>query len=192
MLEVDLDSNNYSLLIILPDWLDYGLESLITAMKSSYSPQLREMRNSLQPTWVKAIIPKFYLTGHIVLTADLQNVRKYVFTSLDNFIIYACDYIQMGVLDIFEPTRADFSPMTDIRGIYTRHVEQSVNVNIRTHANDHLNRKILLIFKGKLLPLNRIFSFFQVVRRTIRIPWKCQRTTPSCLSSWTTNWTLPF
>lgn len=48
----------------------------------------------------------------------------------------------MGVLDIFEPTRADFSPMTDIRGIYTRHVEQSVNVNIRTHANEHLNREI--------------------------------------------------
>lgn len=47
----------------------------------------------------------------------------------------------MGVLDIFEPTRADFSPMTDLRGLYTRHVEQSVNVNIRTHSNEHLNRR---------------------------------------------------
>lgn len=47
----------------------------------------------------------------------------------------------MGILDIFEPNRADFSPMTDMRGIYTRHIEQSVNVNIRTHSNDHLNRK---------------------------------------------------
>lgn len=47
----------------------------------------------------------------------------------------------MGVLDIFEPSKADFSPMTDMRGIYTRHIEQSVNVNIRTHSNDHLNRK---------------------------------------------------
>lgn len=75
VLEVDLDSNNYSLMIILPDWLDSGLESLITTLKSPYSPHLREMRNALQPTWVKAIIPKFYLTGHIVLTADLQNVR---------------------------------------------------------------------------------------------------------------------
>lgn len=46
----------------------------------------------------------------------------------------------MGILDIFEPNRADFSPMTEIRGIYTRHVEQSVNVNIRTHNMDHLNR----------------------------------------------------
>lgn len=50
----------------------------------------------------------------------------------------------MGVLDIFEPNRADFSPMTDIRGIYTRHVEQSVNVNIRTHSNEHLNSNLIL------------------------------------------------
>lgn len=76
VLEVDLDSNNYSLLIVLPDWLDSGLESLISTLKSPYSPHLREMRNTLQPTWVKAIIPKFYLTGHIVLTADLQNVGE--------------------------------------------------------------------------------------------------------------------
>lgn len=75
VLEVDLDSKNYSLLILLPDWLDFGLEGLITTMKSPYSPHLREIRAALQPTWVKAIIPKFYLTGHIVLTADLQNVR---------------------------------------------------------------------------------------------------------------------
>lgn len=76
VLEVDLDSKNYSLLIILPDWLDFGLDGLITTMKSAYSPHLREIRAGLQPTWVKAIIPKFYLTGHIVLTADLQNVRQ--------------------------------------------------------------------------------------------------------------------
>lgn len=59
----------------------------------------------------------------------------------------------MGILDIFEPNRADFSPMTDERGIYTRHIEQSLNLNIRTHANDHLNRmnlqKIYVIYIGK-------------------------------------------
>lgn len=74
VLEVDLDSKNYSLLIILPDWLDFGLEGLISTMKSAYSPHLREIRAALQQTWIKAIIPKFFLTGHIVLTADLQNV----------------------------------------------------------------------------------------------------------------------
>lgn len=35
--------------------------------------------------------------------------------------------------------------MTDMRGIYTRHVEQSVNVNIRTHSNEHLNRTAKMI-----------------------------------------------
>ena len=53
------------------------------------------------------------------------------------------ELFQMGILDIFEPTRADFSPMTEMRGIYTRHIEQSVNVNIRTHSNDHLNSKLM-------------------------------------------------
>lgn len=78
VLEVDLDSKNYSLLLILPDWLDFGLDGLITSLKSAYSPHLREIRSALQPTWIKAIIPKFFLTGHIVLTADLQNVKNVI------------------------------------------------------------------------------------------------------------------
>lgn len=141
VIEVDLDSKNYSLLIILPDWLDLGLDGLITTMKSAYSPPLREIRASLQSTWVKAIIPKFFLTGHIVLTADLQNASGSLFLFRVRPLQFFYFLLQMGVLDIFEPNRADFSPMTNKRGIYTRHIEQSLNVNIRTHSNDHLNRK---------------------------------------------------
>lgn len=50
-------------------------------------------------------------------------------------------YFQMGIHDIFEPNKADFSPMTDEFGIYARHIEQSITVNIRTHANNQLRRK---------------------------------------------------
>lgn len=73
ILEVELDNENYNMLILLPDY-EHGLENLITTMKSHYVPTIREMRNSLQSTWVKAIVPKFFLKGHVILTGDLQNV----------------------------------------------------------------------------------------------------------------------
>lgn len=47
----------------------------------------------------------------------------------------------MGIHDIFEPNKADFSPMTDEFGVYARHIEQSITINIRTHANNQLRRK---------------------------------------------------
>ena len=46
----------------------------------------------------------------------------------------------MGINDIFEPSRADFTPMTDEPGIYAKHVEQSITLNIRTQANNQLKR----------------------------------------------------
>lgn len=47
----------------------------------------------------------------------------------------------MGVCDLFEPNRADFRPMTEEKGIYAKHIEQSINVNIRTHPINQLKRK---------------------------------------------------
>lgn len=50
----------------------------------------------------------------------------------------------MGIDDIFEPTKANFKPMTDEQLLYARNVEQKVTVNIRTHSMEHLKRKISL------------------------------------------------
>lgn len=55
---------------------------------------------------------------------------------------------QMGIHDIFEPNKADFSPMTDEFGIYARHVEQSITIKIRTHANNQLRSKCLDLEKS--------------------------------------------
>ncbi|GAB0097435.1 uncharacterized protein DMENIID0001_130720 [Sergentomyia squamirostris] len=138
VLEVELDSENYNLLLILPDYY-YGLDRLLAAMKTRFVPNIRELRTEiLQPTWIKAMIPKFFLHGRIVLTNDLQN---------------------MGILDIFEPTRANFSPMTDDEGIYTRHVEQAITVNIRIQANDNLKRYSSYYKTPVEVAINRPFLF---------------------------------
>ena len=50
--------------------------------------------------------------------------------------------MQMGVHDIFEPSRADFTPMSDDQGIYTKHIEQSINVHIRTRSVDQIKSKL--------------------------------------------------
>lgn len=47
----------------------------------------------------------------------------------------------MGIEEIFEPTHADFSPMTDEKLIYARHIEQAVTVNIRTQSTEHFKSK---------------------------------------------------
>lgn len=115
VLELELDSDNYNLMIFLPDY-DYGLDNLLAAMKSNYVPSLRDIKKSMKQQWVKAIVPKFNLKGNIILTSDLQ---------------------QMGIEEIFEPTHADFTPMTEEKMIYARHIEQTVTVNIRTQSTEH-------------------------------------------------------
>lgn len=57
-------------------------------------------------------------------------------------------FLQMGIHDIFEPTHADFSPMTDEDFVYTRHVEQSVTVNIRTQSMEQLKSMFLFLIFG--------------------------------------------
>lgn len=46
----------------------------------------------------------------------------------------------MGINDIFEPARADFTPMTEDPLIYAKHIEQSININIRTQSLQQLKR----------------------------------------------------
>lgn len=54
----------------------------------------------------------------------------------------------MGINDIFEPARADFTPMTEDALIYAKHIEQSININIRTQSLQQLKSK----FSSALLP----------------------------------------
>lgn len=59
----------------------------------------------------------------------------------------------MGINDIFEPNRADFTPMTDEPGVYAKHIEQSITLNIRTQANNQLKSTyIMLTHKSSLKP----------------------------------------
>jgi hypothetical protein len=44
----------------------------------------------------------------------------------------------MGISDIFEPTKADFSMMADDKSIYVKNVEQTININIRTQTTQQL------------------------------------------------------
>lgn len=56
------------------------------------------------------------------------------------------DIRQLGVKEIFEPARAVFT-MTDETGIYAKHIEQLITLNIQTAsgtnaADAHRNRKL--------------------------------------------------
>lgn len=75
----------------------------------------------------------------------------------------------MGIADIFEPTRADFSPMTTEAGIYAKHIEQAISLNIRTLTNNNLRRKLLLNFKLLLLLLivSNLKTYYQQLNRSI-------------------------
>ena len=47
----------------------------------------------------------------------------------------------MGIIDIFEPTKADFSLMSDDESLYVKNVEQMININIRTQTTQQLKSK---------------------------------------------------
>lgn len=44
----------------------------------------------------------------------------------------------MGINDIFEPTKADFSALAEDKTLYVKNVEQMVNINIRTQSMQQL------------------------------------------------------
>lgn len=52
----------------------------------------------------------------------------------------------MGITDIFEPSRADFSLLADDKSIYVRNVEQTININIRTQTTQQLKSNYLIEF----------------------------------------------
>ncbi|EDX13542.1 GD18658 [Drosophila simulans] len=114
-----------------------------TAASLKLGPTLRLMRKQLKPRWVQAIIPDFKLHGTMFLTNDLQN---------------------MGICDVFEPNRADFRPMTEEKGVYVRHIEQSIDVTIRTHPINQLKRNYGAQSKPIQISVNHPFLFFIVDR----------------------------
>ncbi|XP_034488253.1 uncharacterized protein LOC117792293 [Drosophila innubila] len=140
VLELELDTPEYNLMILLPD---YHMDIVAAAASLKLGPTLRLMRKQLKPRWVQAIIPDFKLHGTMFLTNDLQN---------------------MGICDIFEPNRADFRPMTDEKGVYVRHIEQSIDVNIRTHPINQLKRNTGAQTKPIQISVNHPFLFFIIDR----------------------------
>ncbi|XP_053657953.1 uncharacterized protein LOC128707035 [Anopheles marshallii] len=138
VIELELDSEDYKLLIVLPDY-EFGLGNVLKLLQIGENvPSLREITDQMSPTWVKTIVPKFNLKGNIILTSDLQS---------------------LGVNDIFEPSRADFSLMTDDPSVYAKHIEQSINVNIRTHSLQQLKRFTSLYKNPVELAVNYPFLF---------------------------------
>ncbi|XP_055912749.1 uncharacterized protein LOC129946544, partial [Eupeodes corollae] len=140
VLELELDSTDYNLMIILPD---YDIDLLTATSNLRLGSTLRVLRKQLKPRWVQAIIPDFQLHGTVFLTNDLQN---------------------LGVCDIFEPNRADFRPMTDESGIYVRHIEQNIDVNIRTRPINHLKRSYGPQTQPIQVSVNHPFMFFIIDR----------------------------
>lgn len=77
-LELPLDSENYSLLIIVPD---QPIDDMVDILGSHLSPSLSTIRASLRENWIKTMIPKFQLRGNVVLTGDLMKVISLVVLS---------------------------------------------------------------------------------------------------------------
>lgn len=73
VLEIDLDTEYYNLIIIVPDHPE-GLIDLTNKLRLHDASTLRRIRNTMEFYWVKTIVPKFNLKGNSILTNDLQNV----------------------------------------------------------------------------------------------------------------------
>lgn len=74
VLEIELDTEYYNLIIIMPDHYE-GLKDLTNRLRLHESSTLRKLRATMEYCWVKTIVPKFSLKGNTILTNDLQNVR---------------------------------------------------------------------------------------------------------------------
>jgi hypothetical protein len=48
----------------------------------------------------------------------------------------------MGMNDIFEPTKADFSQLADDKTLYVKNVEQMLSINIRTQSAQQLKSNL--------------------------------------------------
>jgi hypothetical protein len=133
-LEIDLDSEYYNLMVIVPDHID-GLSRLTDNLQKNHANSLRHIRNTMEFFWVKTIVPKFSLKGNTILTGDLQNVSV---EAAPIVLHLNFNSFQMGINDIFEPTKADFSLMAEDKSLYVKNIEQMININIRTQSTQQL------------------------------------------------------
>lgn len=85
VIEIDLDTEYYNLIIIVPDFLD-GLKNTTRYLRLHEPSTLRHIRNKLDFFWVKTAVPKFNLKGTTVLTNDLQNVSENFWTIFVTFV----------------------------------------------------------------------------------------------------------
>lgn len=60
----------------------------------------------------------------------------------------------MGMNDIFEPTKADFTQLADDKTLYVKNVEQMININIRTQTTQQLKSNFKLTFNPKYESIN--------------------------------------
>ncbi|KAJ8946039.1 hypothetical protein NQ314_008994 [Rhamnusium bicolor] len=110
-LSFPLDSTKYYLLLLLPVH-ETGIDKLICDLRLNGS--LRYIIANLKYTHVVATIPSFMLKGYVTLTPSFQ---------------------KLGIRKVFEPRQADFSPMTNQRGIYVTNIEQAITVTIRNYVD---------------------------------------------------------
>lgn len=183
VLEIDLDTEYYNLIIIVPDHPD-GLRDLTNKLRLHEPSTLRRLRNAMEFYWVKTIVPKFNLKGNTILTNDLQNVSasiyKFVrinsyagFFSLRTFhdswkrflrLTTTAHSIKMGMNDIFEPTKADFTQLADDKTLYVKNVEQMININIRTQTTQQLKSNCRALGNG-------LGGFMEFLR--LHLFWNC-------------------
>lgn len=83
VIELELDTAEYNLIILLPDF-NADLLSSAASLNFPTVPKLRAVRKQLKPKWVQAIIPDFRLHGVTFLTNDLQNVNYFY------HLLYCC------------------------------------------------------------------------------------------------------
>ncbi|XP_013168473.1 PREDICTED: serine/threonine-rich protein adg2-like [Papilio xuthus] len=117
-LRLPLDSERYYLLLVLPTRRRAGeLARLLARM--ARSSDLSDVYNALRPKRVRALVPSFFVKGHITLTTDLQ---------------------RLGIRNVFQPRQNDFTPMTSQAGVYVRSIEQAVSVAIRKYSPDETKK----------------------------------------------------
>ncbi|XP_057668349.1 mucin-2-like [Diorhabda carinulata] len=110
-LSFPLDSPRYYLLLLLPVQVN-GVDQLIYELRLNGS--FKYIIDNLRYRHVTAVIPSFLLKGYVNLTPTFQ---------------------KLGIRKVFEPGQADFSPMTDFKGVYITNIEQAITVNIKHYMD---------------------------------------------------------
>ncbi|KAF6206339.1 hypothetical protein GE061_017571 [Apolygus lucorum] len=107
-LQLPLDDPRYSILILLPEER-MGLSQLLYSLQ--WCP-VRAIITHLKMTAVYAVVPAFTIVKHINLVPALA---------------------KLGIHSVFDPFRADLSPMTSEPHLFVRTIEQVVTVSLRKY-----------------------------------------------------------